>query len=144
MFKKSTQAFTLVEVLIYSAILVIVSTVLVSVLSVVTRIAGTENASSEIANQGNFIIQTIQRLVRESSAIEVSPDFKTLYVYLSSYDATPVTVVFDGPTKKVNLTDASGTSALNIAKVNVDSLIFVFPRNNAEYRTVSVVSGPFL
>jgi hypothetical protein len=124
MFKKSIRAFTLIEVIIYSAILVTVSTVLVSILSITTRIAGTENASSEIANQGNFIIQTIQRLVRESSAVEVSGDSKALSIYLSSYDTSPVTVVFDSVNKKVNLTDASGISALNIAKVKVDSLVF--------------------
>ncbi len=124
MFKKSNQAFTLVEIMIYSAILVVVSTLLISILTVVTRIAGTENASSEIVNQGNFIIQTIQRLVRESSSLEVSSDFKTLSIYLPSYTINPVRIVFDSINKKLNLTDASGVSVLNTSKISIDSLVF--------------------
>lgn len=120
----NNKAFTLVELLIYSAILVIVSTLLVSILSVVSRIAGNQSASSEIANQGNFIMQTIQRLVRESSVVAVSADQKTLTIYNSSYTTVPVGVVFDSVNNKVNLTDASGTSVLNTAKVVVNSLVF--------------------
>ncbi len=118
------KGFTLVEVLIYSAILMVVSTLLVSILSVVTRIAGTENASSEIANQGNFIIQTIQRLVRESSAVEVSADQKTLTIYARDYTTASVTVVFNSTNKNVTLTDSGGVSLLNTSKIIVNSLAF--------------------
>ena len=117
----NNKAFTLVELLIYSAILVVVSTLLVSVLSVVTRIAGTENASSEIAHQGNFIMQTIQRLVRESSLVEV-PNPTTLVIYPSNYTTSSTTIILSGV--KINLTDASGVSNLNTPKVNITGLVF--------------------
>ena len=64
--------FSLVELLLYVAILAIVAGLFIGILITTTRIQVNESVNNEIANQLNFVMQTIQRLVRESSAIIVS------------------------------------------------------------------------
>jgi type II secretory pathway pseudopilin PulG len=65
------RGFTLIELLVYTAILVIVAGLLVGVLTIITQIQQKESASTEVAGQLNFVMQTIQRLVRESSNFEI-------------------------------------------------------------------------
>lgn len=66
------KAFTLIEILIYIAILSIVAVLFTGILSTGTRVQLQETAANEVSNQLNFAIQTIQRLVRDSSAIIVT------------------------------------------------------------------------
>jgi len=65
------KGFSLIELLIYLGILAIIGVAFSRVLSVATRVQISEVAADEIANQTNFVMQTIQRLVRDSSAIIV-------------------------------------------------------------------------
>jgi len=64
------NGFSLIEVLLYVAILAIVSGLFVGILSVSTKVQLRESANNEVGTQLNFVLQTIQRLVRESSNIE--------------------------------------------------------------------------
>jgi len=66
------KGFTLLEMLLYVAILSIVAVLFVGILSTGTRVQLQETAANEVSNQLNFAIQTIQRLVRDSSAIVVT------------------------------------------------------------------------
>jgi len=70
MFKNQKNGFTLVELLIYLGILSIMSGLFIGILRTSSQIQVHESASNEISNQANFVLQTIQRLIRESSNIE--------------------------------------------------------------------------
>lgn len=64
------KGFTLVELLLYVAILTIVSGLFAGILATTTRVQVQESAASEVASQANFVLQTIQRLIQSSSNIE--------------------------------------------------------------------------
>ncbi|MCL5004665.1 MAG: prepilin-type N-terminal cleavage/methylation domain-containing protein, partial [Patescibacteria group bacterium] len=68
--KKS--GFTLVELLVYTAIFAIASGLMIGIMTTMLRVNQRESASAEATSQLNFVMQTIQRLTRESSAIIVN------------------------------------------------------------------------
>jgi type II secretory pathway pseudopilin PulG len=80
----SKKGFTLVEFLIYTAVFTISAGLLVGILTTTTRIFTQESAGVEVASELNFAMQTIQRLVGESSAIIVNNDGN------NDNDATPI------------------------------------------------------
>ena len=65
------KGFTVMELLIYVAILVVVMGFFVGILSTSLKVELSESSSNEVANQLNFVTQNIQRLIRESSAVAV-------------------------------------------------------------------------
>ena len=67
-----TKGFSLVELLLYVAIMGVVVGLFAGILNVATRVQVRESAATEVSSQLNFITQTIQRLVRESSAVMVN------------------------------------------------------------------------
>jgi type II secretory pathway pseudopilin PulG len=66
------KGFSLIEIIIYLGIISIIAITFFRILGVSTRIQVSQVAANEVANQTNFVMQTIQRLVRESSAVMVS------------------------------------------------------------------------
>jgi prepilin-type N-terminal cleavage/methylation domain-containing protein len=66
------KGFTLIEILIYTAILAMVAGLFTGILAVATRFQVREAAANEVGQQLNFVTQTIQRLVRQSSNVEVA------------------------------------------------------------------------
>ena len=66
---KNKKGFTLLEVLIYVTIFAIVLGFLSVILITTTRVEMRESAATEVTQQSSYVVQTIQRLVRESSQI---------------------------------------------------------------------------
>ncbi len=66
------SGFTIIELLVYIAILLVVMGLFVGIIGTSTRVGITESSANEVSNQLNFVVQTIQRLVRESSAVIVN------------------------------------------------------------------------
>lgn len=60
------------EVLIYTAIIGITTSAFTSIVLVVTRIHNQQNSAIEVNSQLNFVLSTVQRLVRESSYIDIA------------------------------------------------------------------------
>ena len=60
------------EILIYTAIIGITTSAFTSIILVVARIQKQQNSTIEVNNQLNFVLSTIQRLVRESSHVEIA------------------------------------------------------------------------
>ena len=89
------KGFTLTEILLYVVILGIISGLFVAILATTTKVQLKEFAGSEVGNQLNFVLQTIQRLVRESSHIEFvginipeTSDTEFAYLKLRMQDST--------------------------------------------------------
>jgi len=70
--KINKKGFTLVELLVYTGIFAVVSGLMIGILTTTLRVNQRESASAEATSQLNFVLQTIQRLTRESSAIIVN------------------------------------------------------------------------
>jgi type II secretory pathway pseudopilin PulG len=70
--KISNKGFTLVELLVYTGIFAVVSGLMIGIMTTTLRVNQRESASAEATSQLNFVLQTIQRLTRESSAIIVN------------------------------------------------------------------------
>lgn len=120
--KMISKGFTLLEVLIYVAIFAIVLGFLSSILIITTRVEMRESAAAEVTQQSSYIIQTIQRLVRESSQIE-SAGASNLVLRMASSSKDKTTISLSGG--KVYIQEGSGGSnPLTSDKVTVNSLNF--------------------
>src|SRR3989344_6285263 len=72
--KLSVNGFTLLELLLYTALFAVIAGSFVAITTIVTRVETREVSSLEVSNQMTFVMQTVQRLVSESSAIIVNAD----------------------------------------------------------------------
>jgi prepilin-type N-terminal cleavage/methylation domain-containing protein len=68
--KKKNSGFTLIELLLYIAVFAISAGIITSITTNVLRIQGGENSSTEVSNQLNYVLTTVQRLVQQSSEIQ--------------------------------------------------------------------------
>src|SRR3989338_1241418 len=69
---KSGAGFTLVELILYSAILAVVGGLLTGVLVTSIRTQNKDASKNEVTQQLDLVVNTVQRLVRNSSLIEVA------------------------------------------------------------------------
>jgi len=70
--KLSNRGFSLIEILVYIGILSIVSIAFFQILGVSTRVQIQQSSGSEVANQMNFAMQTIERHIKDASVIIIS------------------------------------------------------------------------
>jgi len=66
------RAFTLMETLLYLGIFAIVGGLLVSVLLGTLRVQTEDQAARVVSEEGRFVTETVKRLVREASLIDMS------------------------------------------------------------------------
>ena len=90
--RKSSSGFTLIEVIVYSAVFTVTATLFLGIFSTVTRIQNREIGSIEVERQMQSVIQNLQIYVRDSSVIEMLPSATTsilrLRVLSSAKDPT--------------------------------------------------------
>ncbi len=143
----NNKAFTLIELLLYTAIFAVVGGLMVGILLTVTQVQQRESAGAEITGQMNFVMQTIQRLVSQSSNIEIETGVATSTLKLrmqdSAKDPTCLSLV-DGVIK---LAEGPGenpgecntdTSDLTSSRVIVDALTFKKFAQYPGHDTVSI------
>jgi type II secretory pathway pseudopilin PulG len=75
--RKVGRGFTLVEVMIYVFIFAVIGGLLSTILLHALRVEERESAHAALTSQLNFALQTIQRLIRESSYIDLAPGLTT-------------------------------------------------------------------
>lgn len=135
----------MIELLIYIGIVAIVSGFLTGILMITTRVHNQESADVEVTSQIDFVMQTINRLVRESSNIEnATSAFLKLRMKDSAKDPTCVSLVngviklAEGPNTSSAQNCASVTSDLTNNRVIVDQLSFKKFSQYPGHDTVSV------
>jgi type II secretory pathway pseudopilin PulG len=88
------EAFTLIEMLIYTAIFAVTSVFLLSILTTVTRTQLRQSSVNEVNQQLSFVASTIQRLVRTASFIAddtgIATTTLTLRMSASAADTTKI------------------------------------------------------
>ncbi|MBN2197805.1 tail fiber domain-containing protein, partial [Candidatus Wolfebacteria bacterium] len=85
--KSNIAGFTLMEIIIYIVIFTIIGGFSTAILLNIVQVQQRESASSELAGQMNFILQTIQRLVRSASNIEIEAGANTSILKLRMADS---------------------------------------------------------
>ncbi len=91
----SQAGFTLLELIIFSAIFSLVAITFVAILVSVVRIQAKESATASVNRESQFLLQTIQRYVEESSMVDtedigVTTTTLVLRMTSSSLDIDPV------------------------------------------------------
>ncbi|MBI3638486.1 hypothetical protein HY227_01965, partial [Candidatus Wolfebacteria bacterium] len=124
--KLSQFGFSLAETLLYMGILAVISGLMVGILGTVTKVGQRETSSSEVTNQLNFVMQTIQRYVRNSSNIEIDSGgsgTSNLKLRMADSAKDPTLIYLNG--NNIELQEGAGaTSTLNSDKVVINSLNF--------------------
>jgi len=130
---KNKKGFTILELLVFSAIFSLVAIVFVSILVSITRVHVREGASIEVNQQSQFLLQTIQRYIESASLIEMEPGVatSTLAFRLSSSTDTPenfaITYIYlDSDDNRVYLKEGESgePKPLSSDKVSIDDLTF--------------------
>lgn len=114
------------EVLIYTAIIGITTSAFTSIILVVTRIQNQQNSTIEVNNQLNFVLSTVQRLVRESSYVDIATGTPVNTLKLKTRDSLrdPTLIVISSG--KVSLQEgASSPVYLTNDAVIADNLSFL-------------------
>ena len=131
---KTISGFSLIELLVYVGILIVVVGFIVGIFVTTTKIGNKEISSSEVVSQINYVSQTIQRLAKESSVIDIPAGINTstLKLRTSASSTDPTCIYLSTGTIKIaqgafpsgseNCTSTS--TDLTSSKVVVDNLIF--------------------
>ncbi len=137
------EGFTLVELLLFAAIFTVAAMILISVLVSVTQVQVRQAAVAEVNQQSQFLLQTIQRYVQESSLVEMNEDAptSTLKLRMSSSSLDPTFIYLDPVERIVFLKQtATGTpQALTNSKVRVAELTFVKRANPPAHDSVNTL-----
>lgn len=113
------KGFSLIELLIYVAIFAISSVFLVAILTSVTQVQIRQKSMNEVNHQISFVAGTVERLVQESSLVDIDAGVTTSTLVLrmttSSLDSTKIfasgTIVYlgEGTSTAIALTDSRVT-----------------------------------
>jgi type II secretory pathway pseudopilin PulG len=141
---KSGAGFALLELLVYVGILAVSAALLTGILSTALKVQTRESAANEVTGQLNFVMQNINRLVRESSLIEMATSTPTSALTLRMKDQTKgVTKIYleSGAVLLKEKNEATGVesiSNLTNNRVVVDALNFTKFSQYPGHDTVSV------
>lgn len=134
------QGFTLLELLIFIAIFTIVMVIFFNVLISMSRVQVRTIASSEVNQQSQFLISTIQRYVESSSLIELPANISTstLKIRMPKSSDDPIYIYLSNNVVYLKQTDSGTPQALTTSKVNVTNLTFIKKSNPNAKDSVSV------
>jgi len=119
----SKKGFTLIEIMITIMLFLLISGFLVGLMMMATRVQYKETADIEVGSQLSFIMQTIQRLIRESTAVSVNSDSQTLTLTIPDAARNPTRIALNNG--GIDIKEGSGaTTTLTTAKVSAEHLVF--------------------
>lgn len=121
-----THGLTLIEMLIYLAIFTVSAVLFVSILVAVTRVQNQQLSMDEVNQQLSFVANTIQRLVRDSSAVDIPVGTATTTLTLRMEDSAedPILIYTDASSSAIYVSVAGGApQALTDTNVTVQSFL---------------------
>lgn len=119
------KGFSLIEILIYTAVIGVIGMLLNGILLALVRIQNNQVSSTEVNQQINFVIQNVQRLVRSSSGINMATNIPsdTLTLTMTNPDKSP-TLIYVSESKAYLKEGSSSAVPLTTPDVNVTQLQF--------------------
>lgn len=137
----SDSGFSLVELVVYFAVLATVTGFLVGILYTTTRIGLQDDSASDLSQQISFVAATIQRLVRDSSLVEnpAGVASTTLFLRLASTTLDPTLVYVDSASSGIYLKEGGETPRrLTSDKVKVSGFSVIKYENPGSFAVVEV------
>lgn len=123
-FNVMKKGFSIIEFLIYIAILAIAIAAMGLVLSNIFRVGVRTDVVQEVSHNGRFAIQRIGQTIRESSGID-EPETEGNRLELSFEDPAKNPTVFDVSEGKLRIREGNKEYIeLTTSRVNVDKLFF--------------------
>ena len=137
----SRRGFTILELLIFAAIFSIMSVAFLSALVSAIQVQVKQIAASEVNQQSQFLLATIQYYVQNSSLVELSSDTATttLKLRMSSSSTDPLYIYLSGNVVYLKQTDSGAAEPLTSARVTVSNLTFTKRANNPGHDSVNVL-----
>lgn len=138
----SRKAFTLIELLIFSAIFTFAAIAFITVLVSITRIQVRQNSSVEVMGQSQFLLQAIQHYVEQSSLVDMPAGVATttlkLRVIPTATTTDPTYIYLSGSAVYLKQGDGGAAQPLTSSKVNVSNLSFIKKSNPGGHDSVSI------
>lgn len=137
----SRQGFTIFELIIFAAVLSLLVVAFISILVSITRIHVRQTASADVNQQSQFLLQTIQYLVEQSSLVELNENqaTSTLKLRMSASSLDPTYLFLSGGVAYLRETDDGAAQPLTSNKVTVSDLSFTKRAHDKAPDSVSVV-----
>ena len=117
------KGFTIIEFLIYIAILTVAIGAIGLVVSNIFRVGARTDVVQEVSHNGRFAMQRIGQVVKQSSGIEIEEGGKKLVLRFDE-DSTIFYVLEENGKKKLKINEKGQDIDLTTGRVNVDSLFF--------------------
>lgn len=142
----SKKGFSLIELLVYVSIFAVVAGLMTAVLITILKVSQEESASVETSEQLSFVMQTVSRLIRESSNIEIA-SANSLKLRMKNSAKDPACLYLENQTIKIiegpdpsnpQNCNLNASSSLTSAKVIADKLEFSKISNYPGHDVVSV------
>lgn len=139
-FSQKGQGFTIIEMMIFSAIFAVTAIGFFGILNAITSIQARQAGAGEVNTQSQFLLQTIQYYVNSSSLIELATDSATttLKLRVASSTIDPTYIYLSGNQLLLKLSDTGVPQTLSSSKVSISNLSFVKHSNPPARDSVSV------
>ncbi len=136
----SRKGFTILELLVSSAIFALIMVSFITMLVAVVRIQSRQSAVVQVNGESQFLLQQIQYYIERSSLIELNQDIatSTLKLRMAASSLDPTYIYLSSSTVYLKQTATGTPQALTTSMVNVTSLVFVKRSNAPGHDSVSV------
>ncbi len=137
---RSKNGFTLIELMIFSAIFSVIMIAFISILVAITTVQGRQSGVSEVTQQSQFLLQQIQYYVERSSLIEMNSDVATdtLKLRMAASAEDPIYIYLSNNTVYIKQTDGGIAQPLTSNKVLVSNMSFTKRSNAPGHDSVAV------
>ncbi|MEK7212572.1 MAG: hypothetical protein AAB686_02760 [Patescibacteria group bacterium] len=136
---RARSAFTVLELVIFSAIFALAAVSFITILISVTRVQVRQGAAAEVNQQSQFLLQTLQRYIEQSVMVDVASDAPTTNLKLrmaAAYD--PTYLYLENGRVYLQETDSGTPEPLTSARVRVTDLSFVKRVNPSGHDSVNL------
>ena len=136
----SKSGFTIMELIIFAAIFALTAISFITVLVSVTRVQVSQSSVAEVNQQSQFLLQTLQRYIERSSAVEMTADeaTSTLKLRMSDTASDPTYIYTLANRVYIKETDGGTPAPLTSDRVNVSELSFTKRENPGGRDSVSL------
>lgn len=133
------KGFTVLEVLVYTAIFTLVVGAFITMLVAITQVQTRQSASAEVEQQSQFLLQQLQYYIQGASLVELVQDTatSTLKLRMTASSTDPTIITLNGGV--VYLQQGSGAQQpLTTNKVSVSNVTFTKRSNAPSHDSVDV------